>query len=229
MVLLDDNFATIVNAIEEGRTIYENIRKFVKYIISSNVGEIFVMLMAPLAGLPLPLTAVQLLWINLVTDGLPGLALGVEPPEADTMRRPPHPPNESVLARGAGVYMLWVGVLLGALCLAAQYLGQTMGEGVWRTMVFTTLGLAQMSNALAVRSERESLFRMGLLSNKFLLGAVLLTIFLQMLVVYVPFLQPIFGTTSLSLGQLGVTLGLSALLFVAIEISKAISRARRAT
>ncbi len=226
MILLDDNFATIVNAIEEGRTIYENIRKFIKYIISSNVGEIFIMLMAPLLGMPMPLTAIQLLWTNLVTDGLPGLALGVEPPDADTMKRPPHPPEESVLARGTGTYILWVGVLLGSVCLAAEYFGQALGEGVWRTMVFATLGLSQMGNALAARSERESLFQLGLLSNKFLLGAVVLTVLLQMAVVYVPFLQPIFGTTSLSLGQLGITLALSMIVFVAVEISKAISRAR---
>jgi Ca2+-transporting ATPase len=226
MVLLDDNFSTIVNAIEEGRTIYENIHKFVKYIVSSNVGEIFVMLLAPLLGLPMPLTAVQLLWINLVTDGLPGLALGMEPADPDTMKRPPHPPNESVLARGTGSYILWIGLLLGAVCVAAEYLGQSMREGAWRTAVFSTLGLAQMGNALAVRSERKSLFQLGLLSNKYLLGAVLLTVLAQMAVVYVPFLQPIFGTTSLSLGQLGLVLAFSAIPFVVVEVGKLVARAR---
>jgi len=226
MVLLDDNFATIVNAIEEGRTIYENIRKFIKYIVSSNVGEIFVMLMAPLLGLPMPLTAVQLLWINLVTDGLPGLALGMEPSDPETMMRPPRPPDESVLARGTGSYILWIGLLLGAVCVVAEYIGLTMGEGVWRSMVFTTLGLAQMGNALAVRSERKSLFQLGLLSNKYLLGAVILTILAQLAVVYVPLLQPVFGTMSLSLGQLGLVLALSAIPFVVVEIGKAIARAR---
>ncbi|MBM3190225.1 MAG: cation-translocating P-type ATPase, partial [Chloroflexi bacterium] len=206
MVLLDDNFATIVNAIEEGRTIYENIRKFVKYIISSNVGEISLMLMAPLLGWPMPLTAVQLLWINLVTDGLPGLALGVEPADPSVMKRPPHPPDESVLARGLGRYILWVGLLLGAVCLSAQWIfSHTVEDArVWQTVVFTTLGLSQMGNALAVRSDRESLFRLGLLSNKPLLGAVVLTILLQLAVIYVPFLQHIFETAPLSAGQLGV-------------------------
>jgi Ca2+-transporting ATPase len=228
MVLMDDNFATIVNAIEEGRTIYENIRKFVRYIVSSNVGEIFIMLMAPLLGMPIPLTAVQLLWINLVTDGLPGLALGVEPSAPDTMQRPPHAPDESVLARGLGRYILWVGLLLGVVCLAAEYWGRSLGEGVWQTMVFTTLGLSQMGNALAVRSDRESLFTIGLLTNKALLGSVILTFVLQLAVIYVPFLQRIFDTSALSLGQLAIALLLSSIVFIAVETSKWLRRRKAA-
>jgi len=224
MVLLDDNFATIVHAIEEGRTIYDNIRKFVRYIISSNIGEIFIMLMAPLLGLPIPLTAIQLLWINLVTDGLPALALGVEQADPNTMKRPPHPPNESVLARGLGTYLIWVGLLLGTVCLAAEYYARALGEGTWQTMVFTTLGLSQMGNALAVRSDRESLFTLGLLSNKFLLGAVLLTFALQMAVIYLPFLQRIFDTSALTLTQLGVSLALSTVVFAAVEMVKWVQR-----
>ena len=226
MVLLDDNFATIVHAVEEGRTIYENIRKFVKYIISSNVGEIFIMLMAPLLGLPIPLTALQLLWINMITDGLPGLALGVEPSDPNVMKRPPHPPSESVLARGVGTYVLWVGLLLGSVCLAAEYWGRGLDGGVWQTMVFTTLGLSQMGNALAIRSDRESLFTLGLLSNKALLGAVLLTFVLQLGVIYLPFMQSIFDTVALSLEQLGISLLLSSIVFLAVEISKWFTRRR---
>ena len=226
MVLLDDNFATIVNAIKEGRAIYDNIRKFVGYIVSSNVGEIFIMLMAPFLGLPIPLTALQLLWINLLTDGLPALALGVEPADPNAMRRPPHPPGESILARGLGKYVLWVGLLLGTVCLAAEYWGRTFGEGAWQTIVFTTLGLSQMGNALAIRSDRESLFTLGLLSNKPLLGAVLLTFLLQMAVIYLPFLQRIFETEALTGAQLGVSLALSTIVFLAIEISKWTRRRR---
>jgi len=226
MVLLDDNFATIVHAIEEGRTIYENIRKFVRYIISSNVGEVFIMLMAPLLGMPIPLTAIQLLWINLVTDGLPALALGVERADPDTMKRPPHAPGESILARGLGAYLLWVGLLLGAVCLAAEYFARALGEGTWQTMVFTTLGLSQMGNALAVRSDRESLFKLGLLSNKFLLGAVLLTLVLQMAVIYLPFLQRIFDTTPLDWRELSISLALSTVVFVAVELRKWVQRRR---
>jgi Ca2+-transporting ATPase len=182
------------------------------------------MMAAPLLGMPIPLTAVQLLWINLVTDGLPALALGVEPPNPDAMRRPPFPPDESVLARGMGTYMLWVGALLGLSSIAAQYLGIRMGSANWQTMVFTTLALSQMGNALAVRSDRDSLFRLGLRSNMALVGAVLLTVLLQAAVVYVPFLQDIFGTHALSWSQLGISLALSAIVFVAVEIAKWVRR-----
>jgi len=232
MVLLDDNFATIVNAVEEGRTIYENIRKFVRYIVSSNVGEIFVMLMAPLMGYSVPLTAIQLLWINLVTDGLPGLALGVEPTSPETMERPPHPPGESVLARGLGAYLLWVGLLLGGVTLLALFLGHDLLKtSAWQTMVFTTLALSQMGNALAVRSDKKPLYKLGIMTNRPLVGAVLLTVTTQFAVVYVPFLQRIFGTESLSLGELAISIGLSAVVFVVIESVKIIRaglQARRA-
>jgi len=187
------------------------------------------MLMAPLLGLPLPLTAVQLLWVNLVTDGLPGLALSMEHPAADTMSRPPHPPNESVLARGLGTYILWMGLLLGGVSLATEYAGNQLGwegEYVWRTMVFTVLSLSQMGNALSVRSDRESLFTLGLLSNPSLLGAVLLTTALQLAVVYVPFLQRIFCTVPLHWEQLLVSLALSAIVFVAAEVVKLVGRRR---
>ncbi|NLG27406.1 MAG: cation-translocating P-type ATPase [Chloroflexi bacterium] len=229
MVLLDDNFATIVHAIEEGRTIYENIRRFIRYIVSCNVGEILIMLAAPLLGLPIPLTAVQLLWTNLVTDGLPALALGLEPAAPDTMQRPPNPPDESVLARGLGRYVLLVGILLGAVSLATEFITKDLDHAVWQTMVFTTLGLSQMGNALAVRSDRESVFKLGLLTNKPLLGAIALTVVLQMIVVYVPFMQNIFGTTALNVQQLLTTLGLSAVVFIVVEVAKWIGRLRTRT
>ncbi len=225
MVLLDDNFATIVHAVEEGRTIYENIRKFVKYTMSSNVGEILVMLVAPLLGLPIPLNAIQILWINLVTDGLPGLALSVEPTAPDTMDRPPHPPDESVLARGLGTYILWVGPLMGLVALLPELLAHGAGGVLevgtgWRTMVFTTLALAQMGNALAIRSDRLLLAQLGLFTNLALLGAVILTFLLQMAVVYVPFLQGIFDTVPLTPRQLLLSLGFSTIVFIAVEAVK---------
>ena len=230
MVLMDDNFATIVRAVEEGRTIYENIRKFVKYTMSSNVGEILVMLLAPLLGLPIPLSPLQILWINLVTDGLPGLALAVEPAAPDTMDRPPHPPNESVLARGLSTYILWVGVLMGVVALLPELLalgtGLTLDDRVWRTMVFTTLALAQMGNALAIRSDRYLLVQLGVFTNPALIGAVALTLILQLAVVYVPFLQEIFNTAALSPGQLLLTLGLSTIVFIAVEASKIVRQRR---
>jgi len=224
MVLLDDNFATIVHAVEEGRTIYENIRKFVRYTMSSNIGEIVAVLLAPLLGLPIPLTALQILWINLLTDGLPGLALGVEPAAPDTMKRPPHPPDESVLARGLGTYMILVGPLMGLVALLPEFVGAgtgaRLGGRVWHTAVFTTLCLAQMGNALAIRSDRLTLAQLGVFTNKPLVGAVLLTFLLQMAVVYVPYLQPLFDTEALPLGQLAICLGLSSIVFVVVEVSK---------
>ncbi len=226
MVLTDDNFATIVSAVEEGRTIYENIRKFIKYTLSSNVGEIAAMLLAMLAGLPLPLTALQILWINLVTDGLPGLALSVEPSDPDVMDRPPHHPQESIFARGMWQYVLWVGVLIGIIVLGIQYVSYHAGNPAWRTMVFTTLCLAQMGNALAIRSDKYSLLAIGLFSNPALVGAVLLTFGLQMAVVYVPFMQNIFKTVALSPLELAICLAASALVFVAVEGVKWIRRLR---
>jgi Ca2+-transporting ATPase len=219
MVLLDDNFATIVAAVKEGRTIYDNIRKFIQYTLTSNAGEIWVMLLAPLAGMPLPLLPLQILWINLVTDGLPGLALGVEPPERDTMRRPPHDPQENIFGRGLGRHVLWVGLLMGLVSLAMGYWTWRTGWDNWQTMIFTTLTLSQMAHALAVRS-RESLFKVGLLSNKALLGAVLLTFVLQMAVIYVPFLQNLFRTDALSLGELLLSLILSTVVFWGVEAEK---------
>jgi len=223
MVLLNDNFATIVAAVKEGRTIYDNIRKFIKYTLSSNAGEIWVMLLAPLAGMPLPLLPLQILWINLVTDGLPGLAMGVEPPEPDTMNRPPHHPQESIFGRGLGRHVLWVGLLMGLVSLGMGYWTWRAGWANWQTMIFTTLTLSQMGHALAVRS-RESLFKVGLLSNKALLGAVLLTFVLQMAVVYVPFLQNLFKTSALTLGELLLSLVLSTVVFWGVEVEKWLMR-----
>jgi Ca2+-transporting ATPase len=226
MVLTDDNFATIVAAVEEGRTIYDNIRKFIKYTLSSNVGEIVTMLLAPLLGLPVPLTPLQILWINLVTDGLPGLALGVDPPDPDVMNRPPYPPQESIFARGMWQYILWVGGLMGFITMLIPYFGYQVGNPAWRTMVFTTLCLAQMGNALAIRSDKYSLFSIGVFSNSALIGAVLLTFGLQIAVIYVPFLQELFKTVALNPLELAACLVTSTLIFLAVEVVKWIGRRR---
>ncbi len=227
MVLLDDNFATIVRAVAEGRTIYDNIRKFIRYTMTSNVGEIMVMLLAPFFGMPLPLTAIQILWINLVTDGLPGLALGIEPPERNTMNRPPHPPDESIFARGLGFDILWVGPFMGLVSLGVGLWGYLTGNPYWTTMVFTTLTLSQMGNALAIRSDRDSLFKIGLLSNKPMLGAVLLTLLLQLLITYWGPAQNLFYTQPLPLPELLISLAASTLVFWAVEIEKWIKRSRK--
>ncbi|NOZ71933.1 MAG: cation-translocating P-type ATPase, partial [Chloroflexi bacterium] len=227
MVLLDDNFATIVAAVEEGRKIYDNIRKFIKYTLASNAGEILVMLFGPFLGLPLPLLPLQILWINLVTDGVPGLALTVEPGEHDTMRRPPFKPNENIFARGLGKDILWIGIFMGLVSLAAGLWGWQSGSEAWQTMVFTTLTLAQMGNALALRSNRESLFSIGLFTNKMMLGAVVITFLLQMILVYVPFFQTIFKTKPLSASELTISLVLSVAVFIAVELKKLIVRRRQ--
>jgi P-type Ca2+ transporter type 2C len=226
MVLLDDNFTTIVAAVREGRVIYDNIRKFIRYTMTSNAGEIWVMLLAPFLGMPLPLLPLQILWVNLVTDGLPGLALAVEPAERRIMQRPPNPRGENIFGRGLGIYVLWVGLLMGAVSLGLGYWAWATGHANWQTMVFTTLTLSQMGNVLAIRSERESLFSIGLLSNKPLLGAVVLTFLLQMAVVYVPFLQDLFETAALSASNLAISLMVSTLPFFGVELAKFLARRR---
>lgn len=227
MVLLDDNFATIVNAVEEGRIVYDNIRKFVKYTMTSNAGEIWVMVLGPLLGMPLPLLPLQILWINLVTDGLPGLALAVEGAERNTMRRPPYPPNEHIFGRGMGVDVAWIGLLMGVVSLAMGYWYWAFGassEAHWRTLVFTVLTFAQMGNALATRSARDSLFQIGVFTNLALIGSVGLTFALQMAVIYWPPLQGIFRTTALSVTELVLCLALSTVVFWAVEMQKLLLR-----
>jgi Ca2+-transporting ATPase len=224
MMLLDDNFATIVAATKEGRVIYDNIRKFIKYTLTGNAGELWVILLAPFLGLPLPLIPLQILWINLLADGLLALALSVEPAERKVMRRPPRRPDESIFARGVGRGIAWIGLLLGLVLLAIAYGYWSTGQASWQTMVFTTLALSRMGMAEAMRSDRDSLFRIGLLSNKPLLGAVALTFGLQMAVVYIPFLQAVFQTTALSAIDLAISVALSALVLGAIELEKVLIR-----
>jgi len=224
MILLDDNFATIVTAVRDGRRIYDNIRKFVKYTMTSNSGEIWTIFLAPLFGLPIPLLPIQILWINLVTDGLPGLALAMEPEERNIMQRPPRPPNESIFAGGLWQHILWVGLLMGGVSLVTEMWAYQADLGQWQTMVFTVLTLSQMGNVLAIRSERESFIQRGPLSNLWLLGAVLLTFALQMATIYVPFLNPVFHTIPLTLDQLGLCLLLSSVVFFAVELEKWIKR-----
>jgi len=223
MVLLDDNFTTIVAAIEEGRMIFDNIRKFIKYTLSSNTGELFLMLVGPFIGMPLPLLPLQILWINLVTDGLPGLALAEEKGERGIMKRSPFNPQESIFSRGLGMQIIWIGVLLGLVSLVVGYIYWVKDpNGVWRTMVFTTLVLAQMGNALATRSFIDPLYKIGVFSNRLMVGAVLLGGLLQLALIYVPFLQNVFKTKPLSALDLLICLAASVVVFVVIEIIKII-------
>lgn len=225
IVLADDDFSTIVQAVQEGRRIYDNIRRFVRYLLTTNSAEVWVMFLAPFLGLPVPLLAVQILWINLVTDGPPALALGVEPVEPDAMRRPPRPPHESILGGGLWQHALGIGLLMSATVLAVQA-GAIAADWPWQTMVFTTLALLQLGNALAARSEHDSILRLGWLSNRPLALAIALTIAVQLALVYVPALQPIFVTETLDPVQLGVVLLASTTAFLAVELEKAIYRRR---
>jgi Ca2+-transporting ATPase len=219
MVLLDDNFATIVNAVEEGRLVYANIRRFVKYILGSNVGELITIAAAPLLGLVgVPLTPLQILWMNLVTDGVPALALALEPGESGLMRRPPAEPGESIFARGIGAYILRTGAVFAVITIALMVWAARSGAH-WQTMVFTTLCLAQMGHALAARSD-QPLLRVPAFSNPWLLWAVLLTSGLQLLLLYVPALASFFGTQPLSLRELGICLMVSVIFFVYLELEK---------
>jgi Ca2+-transporting ATPase len=220
MILLDDNFATIVTAVREGRRIFDNIRHFVKFAVTCNSAEIWTIVLAPFLGLPIPLLPIHILWINLVTDGLPGLALAVEPEERDVMRRPPRPPGESIFAHGMWQHIVWVGLLMGGVSLFTQAWAYHTGSAHWQTMVFTVLTLSQMGHVFAIRSERESLLRLGLWSNRPLLGAVALTVALQLATIYVPSLNPIFKTEPLSGSELALSLALSTVVFVAVEVEK---------
>ncbi|GAB4265050.1 MAG: cation-translocating P-type ATPase [Candidatus Promineifilaceae bacterium] len=229
MVLLDDNFATIVAAVEEGRKVYDNIRKFIKYTLSSNTGELIVMLAAPFLGMPLPLVPLQILWINLVTDGLPGLALAVEDSERGIMKRPPFRPDESIFSRGMGRQIIWIGILMGLVSLFMGWIYWEPGaaeHGTWQTMVFTTLTLAQMGNALAIRSNIDSIFTIGFWSNKLMVLAVTLTFVLQLALIYLPFLQNVFNTVPLKAMELVWALIASSVVFIAVEIEKWVRRRR---
>ena len=228
LVLLDDNFATIAAAVREGRRIYDNIRKFVRYAMTGNSGEVGLIFIAPLVGLPLPLLPIHILWVNLVTDGLPGLALAAEPAEHGVMQRPPRPPQESLFARGMWQHMLVFGLLLAALCLGVQAWALANGNAHWQTMVFTVLTLGQMAHVMGIRSETLPLWRLGLRSNTPLLLAVLLTFALQMATIYVPVLNPVFKTEPLSALELAICLAASAVVWLAVEAEKAWRRRQAA-
>lgn len=229
MVLLDDNFATIVAATKEGRVVYTNIRRFIKYILGSNIGEVLTIAAAPLIGLGgVPLTPLQILWMNLVTDGLPALALAVEPPEPDVMKRPPFSPRESIFARGLGSYMIRIGIIFAIITIALMWWayshthapGYQGDRDAWKTMVFTTLCIAQMGHAIAIRSNNRLTIEMNPFSNLFVLGAVVVTTILQLMLIYVPPLRDFFGTHWLSPTELWICIGFSALMFVWIELEK---------
>lgn len=233
MVLLDDNFATIVSATEEGRVVYTNIRRFIKYILGSNIGEVITIAVSLfiVGDAGVPLTPLQILWMNLVTDGLPALALAVEPAEPNVMNRPPNHPGESIFARGLGAYMVRIGIVLAIISVALMAWAfnwttnpETAIAGLdsnrWKTMVFTTLCLAQMGHAIAIRSNTQLTIQLNPFTNPYVWGAVILTSILQLMLIYVEPLRNFFGTHILSSTELLVCIGFSTLMFVWIELEK---------
>ena len=223
MVLLDDNFATIVAAVEEGRVIYDNIRRFVKFSIAGNIGKVLVMLLAPLLGINVALLPLQLLWLNLLTDGLLGLGLGVEPAESDTMRRPPRSPDASLFSGGIARQIVWVGLLLGVLGLgvgAAYFDPGDPAGGEWQTMIFTSLAFMQIGQALATRATARPFASLDLRGNLLLLAMVLVVFMLQLMVIYVPALDRFFNVTPLPLPGLLLALVLGGVVYIAIELEK---------
>ncbi len=229
MVLADDNFATIVAAIEEGRAIYDNVKKYLAYLLSCNVGEILIMFVASLMGLPLPLTAIQILWVNLVTDGLPAIALGVDPPEPDIMLRPPRDPKESVFTLPVKLLIAVVSILMTAGIIPV-FASVLPGEGLIKaqTMAFAMMTMFEMFNAFNCRSERHSIFEVGPLANRWLVLAVLSSILLQVAVVYIPFLQSVFGTAGLDLADWLLIIAISSSALIVVEAGKwLVARLRR--
>lgn len=226
MILLDDNFSSIVKAVREGRRIYDNILKFIKYLMTTNSSEIWTLLLGPIIGLPVALLPIHILWINLVSDGLPAISLSFEKSEKDIMNRPPRQPGESVFANGRGLHMLWVGILMAGITLSLQ--AWAIKNGLhWQTIVFNVLCLSQMGHVLAIRSEKQSLFSIGIFSNKPMMGAVIIVLLLQFIITYIPVLQPIFKTEALTLSEFLITGAAASIVFFAVEIEKAIFRKKR--
>ncbi len=222
MILLDDNFATIVKAVKEGRRIYDNIRKFILYILSCNLAEILTILLAPILGFAMPLLPIHILWINLVTDGLPGLALVAEPAEADVMNRKPRPPKENLFAGGLITRILLSGIFLTIASIVVQWWAVEQGYDVksQQTMVFTTLCFVQLGNALSVRSAHQMMFSKGFFANKGMWWAIAGTVALQLLIVHVPLLQPIFKTAGLGWDAAVVILIVTVVCIICIELLK---------
>ncbi len=223
MILMDDNFSTIIKAVKEGRRIYDNILKFIKFLMTTNSSEILTLLLGPLIGLPVALLPIHILWINLVSDGLPAISLSFEKAEKDIMNRPPRPPQQTVFSDGRGLHMIWVGILMAGIALSLQ--GWAISNNMhWQTMVFNFLCLSQMGHVLGIRSEKRSFFRIGIFSNKLLIGSVLLTFLLQALITYVPFFQSVFKTEALDMKEFIIVGIASALVFAAVEIEKIVRR-----
>jgi Ca2+-transporting ATPase len=234
MVLRDDNFATIVSAVEEGRVIYDNIRKFVKFSIGGNIGKVLVMMLAPVLALLLPQSALgplvvpllplQLLWLNLLTDGLLGIGLGVQPAEKNVMRRRPISAHAGIFSGGALGQVIRMGMLIGAIALGVGLYHWGVGHADWQTMMFATLAFSQVFQAMSIRSGNDAMWKDSLFSNKPLLGLAIGVVLLQLASMYVPFLQNFLNTQPLAAGDLLLCVALSSIVFFYAEVEKVMSR-----
>jgi Ca2+-transporting ATPase len=227
MVLTDDNYASIVSAVEQGRVIYSNIRKFVYYLISCNMGEILIIFIGTLLGWPPVLTAIQLLWLNLVTDGAPALALGSEKGDPDIMQYPPRPPDEPIINRSMLTGIIVQTIAISAATLSAFAIGRGIDLDLAETMAFVTLSVSELLRAYTARSENVTVFKIGVFSNPVMNWAVLASLVLIIAVVYVPFLQPIFNTTAIDLTHWLMILPLILLPSVVAELSKVLITRRK--
>ena len=226
-VLLDDNFASIVAAVEEGRVIYANILRFIKFSLGGNLGKVLVMLAAPLYGINVALQPLQLLWLNLLTDGLMGLGLGMEPAEADTMRKPPRTPDAPVLDRAARVHIGWVGVVIAAATLgvgAAYFDPARPEDGTWQTMIFAALGFTQIGHALGLRASGRPV--LSFRSNPSMAALTLATLILQLAAIYLPVMDRFFDLTPLSLKDLGIAFAMGVLTWAGVQMEKWLTRGK---
>ena len=231
MILTDDNFSTIVHAVEQGRGIYSNIKKSIQYLLSCNIGEIITIFIATALNFhQMPLIPIQLLWLNLVTDSLPALALGMEPVEAGIMNEKPRDPKDSIFAHGFAASMVFYGVLVGAVTLCAYMLGEYVlsdpdtADGIACTMSFATLVFCELTRAFAVRSERHSIFTIGVFSNSMMNKAFAVGLILQLAVLLLPPLQGVFGVMSLNAAEWGVVILLALVPLLVSEIYKAVRK-----
>jgi Ca2+-transporting ATPase len=225
MVLLDDNFATIVAAVEEGRVIYANILRFIKFSLGGNLGKVLVMLAAPLFGINVALRPLQLLWLNLLTDGLMGIGLGVEPAEPDTMSKSPRPPDAPVLGRASRVHIGWVGLAIAGatLGLGAAYFDPAQPEDTtWQTMIFAVLGFTQIGHALGLRATGHSSF--SITTNPLMALLTLAALVLQLAAIYLPFTDRFFGLIPLSLKDLGIAFSMGIFAWAGVQVEKWLSR-----
>jgi Ca2+-transporting ATPase len=228
MILLDDNFATIVKAVKEGRRIYDNIRKFILYVLSCNLAELLTIFLAPILGFAIPLLPIHILWINLVTDGLPGLSLVAEPAEPDIMNRAPRSPKENLFAGGLIIRIVLSGLVMTIASIAVQWWAVLEGYDIkaQQTMVFSTLCFVQLGNALSVRSSYQNIFSPGFFANKAMWGAIAGTVLLQLLIVNLPFLQPVFKTAGLGWGAVTTVLTATIGSMLCIELIKYYSKGK---